>query len=97
MSSKALLRLELRVARALNEIIHEMKDPRLPIVVTVERVRLTPDLSQGRVLISALERTGETADILNHAHRYLQEELSHSVELRRIPRLSFYTEGGEVL
>jgi len=97
MSSKSLTRLELRVARALSEIIHEMKDPRLPIVVTVERVRLSPDLSQGRVLISALERDSETAEILNHAHHYLQEELAHSVEMRRIPRLSFFTEGGEVL
>jgi len=95
MSSKSLLRLELRVARALSEIIHDMKDPRLPIVVTVERVRLTPDLSQGRVLISALERDAETAEILNHAHHYLQEELAHSVELRRIPRLSFFAKGGE--
>ncbi len=97
MSSKALIRLELRVARALSEIIHEMKDPRLPIIVTVERVRLSPDLSQGRVLISALERESETVEILNRAHHYLQEELAHSVELRRIPRLSFFAEGGEVL
>ncbi|WP_457631704.1 ribosome-binding factor A [Oceanithermus sp.] len=95
MGSKTLLRLELRVARALNEIIHEMKDPRLPIVVTVEQVRLSPDLSRGKVLISALERSGETAEILNHAHHYLQEELAHSVEMRRIPRLSFFAKGGE--
>ncbi|WP_457636812.1 ribosome-binding factor A [Oceanithermus sp.] len=95
MSSKSLLRLELRVARALNEIIHDMKDPRLPIIVTVERVRLSPDLSRGRVLISSLERDVETVEILNHAHHYLQEELARSVELRRIPRLSFFAKGGE--
>ena len=97
MSSKALMRLELRVARSLNEIIHEMKDPRLPIIVTVERVRMSPDLSQARVLVSALERSGETVEILNHAHHYLQEELAHSIELRRIPRLRFYDEEGKVL
>jgi len=97
MSNKSLLRLELRVARALNEIIHEMRDPRLPIVVTVERVKLSPDLSRARILISALERSSETAKLLNRAHGYLQEELAHSIALRRIPQLSFFTESSDVL
>jgi len=91
------MRLEARAARALSAIIHEMKDPRLPLVVTVERVRLSPDLSRGRVLISALERTEETVAILNHAHGYLQESLAREVGLRRIPRLSFHADPGEVL
>ncbi|WP_457632378.1 30S ribosome-binding factor RbfA [Oceanithermus desulfurans] len=97
MSHKTLSRLEHHVARALSAIIHDMKDPRLPIVVTVERVRLSPDLSQARVLVSAIERSEETAQLLNHAHRYLQEELAHAMELRRIPRLRFFAEPGEVL
>jgi len=95
--SRSLLRLESRVARALSEIIHEMQDPRLPLVVTVERVRISADLSRARVLISALERAEETAALLNRAHGYLQEELAHEVPLRRIPRLSFHTDPREVL
>ncbi len=95
--SRTLTRLEARVARALSEIIHDMKDPRLPLIVTVERVRLTADLGQGRVLISALERTEETAAILNRAHGYIQEELAHAVGLRRTPRLTFHTRPEEVL
>jgi len=97
MGHKTLTRLELRVARALNEIVHEMKDPRLPIVVTIERVRLSPDLSQARVLVSALERPEETVAILNHAHHYLQDELAHALELRRLPRLRFFADRGEVV
>jgi len=95
--SRSLLRLESRVARALADIIHEMQDPRLPLVVTVERVRISADLSRARVLISALERAEETAALLNRAHGYLQEELAHEVPLRRIPRLSFHTDPREVL
>jgi len=95
--SRSLLRLESRVARALSEIIHEMQDPRLPLVVTVERVRISADLSRARVLISALERAEETAALLNRAHGYLQEELAHEVPMRRIPRLSFHTDPREVL
>ncbi|WP_457627940.1 30S ribosome-binding factor RbfA [Oceanithermus sp.] len=97
MGHKTLTRLELRVARALNEIVHEMKDPRLPIVVTIERVRLSPDLSQARVLVSAIERPEETVEILNRAHHYLQDELAHTLELRRIPRLRFFADRGEVI
>ena len=97
MSQKTLTRLERHVARTLNAVIHEMKDPRLPVVVTVERVRLSPDLSQARVLVSALERPEATAELLNHAHRHLQDELAHAMELRRIPRLRFFTNPGEVL
>jgi len=95
--SRSLLRLESRVARALSEIIHEMQDPRLPLVVTVERVRISADLSRARVLISAIERAEETAALLNRAHGYLQEELAHEVPMRRIPRLSFHTDPREVL
>jgi len=95
--SRSLLRLESRVARALSEIIHEMHDPRLPLVVTVERVRLAADLSRARVLISALEREEETAALLNRAHGYLQEELAHAVPMRRVPRISFHTDPREVL
>jgi len=95
--SRSLLRLESRVARALAGIIHEMQDPRLPMVVTVERVRISADLSRARVLISALERAEETAQLLNRAHGYLQEELAHEVPMRRVPRLSFHTDPREVL
>ncbi|AEB11879.1 30S ribosome-binding factor RbfA [Marinithermus hydrothermalis] len=95
--NRSLHRLEVQVARALSEIIHEMKDPRLPLVVTVERVCLTPDLSQGRVLVSALERVEETVGILNRAHGFLQEELARELRLRRIPRLRFFADPGEVL
>jgi len=95
--SRALLRLESRVARALAGIIHEMQDPRIPMVVTIERVRLSADLSRARVLISALERVEETAEVLNRAHGYLQEELAHEVPMRRVPRITFHTDPREVL
>ncbi len=95
--SHGLLRLEVQVRRALSEIIHEMKDPRLPAVISVERVRLLPDLSQARVLISALERSPETVLLLNYAHHYVQGELAHRMPLRRVPKLRFFDQEGEVL
>jgi len=91
-ANKTLTRMELHVARALSDIIHDMKDPRLPLVVTVKKVRLSADLSSAKVLVSAIERTAETAEILNRAHGFLQEELGASVSLRRIPRLTFYAD-----
>jgi len=97
MSQKTLGRLELRIARILSEIIHDMKDPRLPVVITVEKVRLSADLSHARVLVSAIERADETVSLLNRAHRYIQDELAHSMIIRRIPRLQFYADPREVL
>ncbi len=95
--SRAKMRLEARMARVLAEIIHDMKDPRLPLIVSVERVRLSGDLSRGRVLISALERSEETVELLNRAHGHIQEALAHQMAMRRVPRLSFHFRQEEVL
>ncbi|WP_036218571.1 30S ribosome-binding factor RbfA [Calidithermus chliarophilus] len=83
-------RLEQQAARLLAEIIHdELQDPRLPMFVGIERVDLSPDNASAVVYVSALERTADTVNILNHAHSFLQDELAQRMKLRRIPRLRF--------
>ena len=46
---------ERTLARALGELIPQLKDPRIPLVVTVERVKLNSDYSQAKVLVSTLK------------------------------------------
>lgn len=87
--SRGLATLEAHAARVLAEVLRELQDPRLPIILTVERVKLSPDLTVGHVYISTLEHIGEVLDILNHAHHHIQDELAHHMKLRRIPRLKF--------
>ncbi|MER3483812.1 MAG: 30S ribosome-binding factor RbfA [Meiothermus sp.] len=87
--SRGLTTLEHAAARALSEILHELGDERLPLILTVERVRLSPDLTSGKVYISALNGVERTLETLNHAHHHIQNELAHRMKLRRIPRLEF--------
>jgi ribosome-binding factor A len=83
-------RLEQQAARLIAAIIHdELQDPRLPMFVGIERVDLSPDNASAVVYVSALERAADTVEILNHAHRFIQDELAHRMKLRRIPRLRF--------
>ena len=88
------------LGRHISELIRDLKDPRIPIVVTVERVRLNPDFSQAKVLVSALgdaEELSEMEEALNGASGFLQRELAREMQLRKTPRLSFSTNPADVL
>ena len=88
------------LGRHLSELIRDLKDPRIPIVVTVERVRLNPDFSQAKVLVSALgdaHELSEMEEALNGASGFLQRELAREMQLRKTPKLSFSTNPVDVL
>lgn len=91
-------RLETTLQRELSRLIPTLTDPRVPVVVTVERVRLSPDGRQAKVLVSALdEDEGEMLAALNGASGYLQRELAAELNLRYTPKLSFFTDELKVL
>jgi ribosome-binding factor A len=81
------------IQEALAVIIQaEIRDPRLPKLVTLSHVNVSPDLSHAKVYLTALgdDTAGETAaKILNHAGSYLRTALTKSVNLRIAPRLHF--------
>lgn len=85
-------RLELSLARELNSLIPNLKDPRIPLVVTVERVNLSKDGKTAKVLVSTLNEE-DMADLLAALDRskgYLQGQLAQSMQKRFTPRLSFF-------
>jgi ribosome-binding factor A len=90
---------ERTLARALGELIPRLKDPRIPLVVTVERVRLNADFSQAKVLISTLNEDDmpEFQAALERAGGFLQRELAQELDLRRTPRLTFTANPLEVI
>lgn len=92
-------RLEHALSRELSSLIAELRDPRVPLVVTVERVKLSPDGRAARVLVSALEPDDPEAMLaaLNGAAGYLQHEIAADLGLRFTPRLHFYADPLEVL
>ena len=92
-------RYERTIARTLGELIPQLKDPRIPVVATVERVRLSADFAQAKVLVSTLNEDDmlDFRDALDRAAGFLQRELAEELDLRRTPRLSFTSNPLEVL
>lgn len=90
---------ERTLARALGELIPQLKDPRIPLVVTVERVKLNNDYSQAKVLVSTLNEDDmpDFQEALERASGFLQRELAHDLDLRRTPKLIFTDNPLEVL
>lgn len=79
-----------QLTRVLSEAIAELRDPRVPMIVTVERVTVTPDYTLARVYVSTLtsDMPG-LLDALNRARGHLQREIGAQVKMRRIPTLEF--------
>lgn len=90
---------ERTLARKLGELIPQLKDPRVPLVVTVERVRLSADFAQAKVLVSTLEEDdmADFQDALDSASGFLQREVAAQLDLRRTPRLIFTANPLEVM
>jgi ribosome-binding factor A len=85
-----------RVAEQIREevsqiLASELADPRIGLI-TVTRVKVTPDLSLARVywtsMANATERK-QTAKALAHAAAYVRHLLSARVTLRRSPEVQF--------
>lgn len=80
-----------QLARVLSAAIAELRDPRVPLIVTVERVAVTSDYGLARVYVSAIgSDMAGLLDALTRARGHLQREVAAQVKLRRTPTLEFY-------
>lgn len=79
------------IQRKLSQIIHqEIRDPRLPKLVTVSGVEVSSDLSHAKVYFTIYEGDVDmTMSILNHAASYLRTALARTSTLRTVPQLHF--------
>jgi ribosome-binding factor A len=82
------------IARVLREESH---DPRIGLL-TITRVKLSPDLSTAVVFWSALDVQGETdleklAEGLESASGFVRGQLARRLSLRRTPALQFKHDG----
>ncbi len=80
-----------QLTRVISDAIGGLRDPRVPMIVTVERVTVTADYSLARVYVSAM--TGDMEDLLDAlrgARGYLQRQVADHVKLRRTPVLEFH-------
>ncbi len=92
-----------QIQRELSDLIkHELKDPRVPAMVTIAGVEVSKDLSSAKVYVSAITLETETAagegvekqkdlvDALNQGGGYLRKLLGGRMRLRVVPALKFF-------
>jgi len=89
-------RLGEEIRELLSETISGMGDPRIGLV-SVSEVRLSPDLRNAHVLISAIGEEKEQAESvrrLEAARGYLRHSLAQELALRFTPELHFELDRG---
>jgi ribosome-binding factor A len=89
---RTIARLEARILeRAAICLQSEVSDPRASFI-TVTRVKMSPDLSSGRIYYSVLGTEGDkskAAHMLESAAGFLQRQIGRVLQLRRMPRLQW--------
>ncbi|WP_412028479.1 30S ribosome-binding factor RbfA [Deinococcus yunweiensis] len=80
-----------QITRVLGDAIAGLRDPRVPMIVTVERVTVTADYGLARVYVSSMTgNVDDLVDALNHARGHLQRQVAEHVRMRRTPTLEFH-------
>lgn len=80
------------VKRELAAIIRELKDPRLPNMVSVVSVRVTKDLKFAKAGISVMgddKVKNDAFAALNSAKGFIRREVSRRLNLRNTPEFTF--------
>jgi ribosome-binding factor A len=89
---RTIARLESRILeRAAIVLQSEVSDPRASFI-TVTKVKLSPDLSSGRIYYSVLGSEGDkskAAHMLESAAGFLQRQIALAIQLRRMPHLKW--------
>lgn len=86
-------RISEEVRRELSSIIqNDLKDPRLPKMISITAVNVTKDLKFAKVFVSVLANDEEKKNALaalKSGAGFIRRELSHRVQLRNTPELTF--------
>lgn len=90
-ASKKIDRAAAMIQRKLAELIQrDIKDPRLPGMITITSVQVSRDYSHAKVFFTVLKGDPEEVSlILNTAKGHLRTALARTSELRTIPALHF--------
>ena len=80
------------VKRELASIIRDLKDPRLPSMISVVNVNVTKDFKFAKAYISILgteEEKSAGIEALKSAAGFIRREIGHRIKLRFTPQFSF--------
>ena len=87
-----ILRINSEIAKAINEIfLYDIKNPKITGIVTATKCETTPDLDRAKVYISIYSKDNESdiLDEIKHSARFIRQEVSKKVLLRKMPYLDF--------
>ena len=85
-------RISEEIKKELSNIIRELKDPRIPQLVSVVNVEVTKDLSYAKAYISVLGSEQEGQDTiagLKRAEGFIRSQLAKNMNLRNTPEIQF--------
>ena len=74
------------------EIIRNLKDPRVPEIVSVVSTKVTPDLKYAKIYISTMgggDSTMECLKALKNASGFIRREIGSRMQIRAVPELEF--------
>ena len=78
------------IKRELSAIIRDLKDPRLPQMVSVVSVRVTKEFAKANISVMGDEKTKKDAfAALKSAAGYIKKEVSKRLNLRQTPDFTF--------
>lgn len=86
-------RISEEVRREISNVIqNDLKDPRLPALISITRVAVTKDLKHAKVHVSIMGNDEEKKNALNglrSAAGFIRRELGHRIQMRYIPEIHF--------
>ncbi len=87
-------RINAEVQRELSNIIrNEVKDPRIPLLISVVEVEVAPDLKTCKAYLSVLgdeKVVADTKAALKSAGGFIRSRLAKNLNLRLTPEISYY-------
>jgi ribosome-binding factor A len=82
-----------QIQRELADLIRlELKDPRVPPLVTITDVEVSPDHSHAKVFFTLMgdaQKIADTTEGLRRAAGFLRTQLAQRMNLRTVPQLDF--------
>ena len=75
----------------------EVKDPRVSIFLSINRVEVTSDLGYAKCYVSSFlpdNQVGKGVDGLNAAAGFIQREIAKKLRIRQFPKLQFLVDAG---
>ena len=86
-------RLSEEIKKELSDLIrNQIKDPRLPELVSITAVRVTKDLRYAKVYVSVFgddDKKNDAIAALKHAAGFIRHEIGQRVNIRYIPEFTF--------